>query len=82
MSLISGQVREGETERGMGEREGAEFERMGGAALLRNAKHRINSIVKNYRDADRMWEWWRGGHKGGKESSVLAVGACCHPALL
>ena len=50
VSLISGQVREGERERERQrerEQEGAELERMGGAAVLRNAKHHIGSTVKN-----------------------------------
>lgn len=51
-------MREGERERGERdgardgrgrERKGVELERMGGAALLRNAKHHISSIVKNQR---------------------------------
>ena len=43
-----GRGREGE----MGEG-GVELEGMGGAALLRNAKHRISSsTVRNHRDAD------------------------------
>lgn len=41
VSLISGRVRERER----WEREGAELEWLGGAALLRNAKHHFSSIV-------------------------------------
>lgn len=55
---------------GEGEREGAELERMGGAALLRNAKHRISSTVKNHRDADRNYgsgaRERKKGRKGGR----------------
>lgn len=42
---------------------------MGGAALLRNAKHRISSILKNHRDADKLWEW---GREKGEEKERKA----------
>jgi len=42
--------REREAER---EREGAELERMGGAALLRNAEHHISGIVEIERERER-----------------------------
>ncbi len=50
VSLISGWVSEGggvserERERDGRERKGVELERMGGAALLRNAKHHIAAL--------------------------------------
>lgn len=40
---------------------------MGGAALLRNAKHHISSTVKNHRDADRNYGSGREGEKEGEE---------------
>ena len=55
--------REGERQ----EREGAEWEKMGGAALLRNAKHHFSSTVKNHRDADRNYGSGREEEKEGEE---------------
>lgn len=48
----------------------------GGAALLRNAKHRISSIVKNHRYADELWECGRekGEEKRGREKRRERVG--------
>lgn len=43
---------------------GAEFQRMGGAALLRNAKHHFNRIVKNHRDSEKDG---RNGRRVGKK---------------
>lgn len=68
------------------EGERAEFQRMGGALLLRNAEHHINSIVKwgGARERERERE---GGREGGREraaereGTLSAVGAFCRSAF-
>lgn len=59
-----------ERERDRNREGGCWVREMGGAALLRNAKHRISSIVKKkHRDADKLWEW---GREKGEEKERRA----------
>lgn len=68
--------REGEraVEKWMWERECADFQRMGGAALLRNAKHHINSTVKKKED----W-WWLVDRERGRVLCLQSMHAAILP---
>lgn len=74
--VINIRTREGGRQR---EREGAELERMGGAVLLRNAKHHISSIVACGREKEI--EAGRDVERE-REGTLPAVGAWCRPASL